>query len=125
MPRAAIQQPDKTCLVCGKPFNRNHYNGILEDNKRFRARKYCSMKCMAKAKMKADPTRDAYRKRAKHLRMGKCDHCGTTDKLSMHHKDLDWRNNDPENIQTLCSRCHLLLHHRLCKGGRLRIVRPN
>lgn len=125
MGQKAIQQADKICLVCGKAFNRSRYNGTLEDNTRFRMRKYCSLRCMGKAKLKSDPTRDAYRKRIRHLRKPTCEQCGTMEKLSIHHIDLNWSNNDSANIQTLCSRCHLLLHHRYAGGRRLETVQRN
>jgi hypothetical protein len=119
MPRTAKPQADKICLNCGNTFNRTRYNGTLEDNTRFQKRRFCSLTCMGTFKRKEKPTRRALLKRIRHLRKGQCEECGTTENLSHHHKDLDWTNNDPLNLATLCSRCHLLLHHRLCKGGRL------
>jgi DNA-binding transcriptional regulator YiaG len=36
--------------------------------------------------------------------------CGGTVNLEGHHKDRDRTNNKPQNIQTLCRKCHRRLH---------------
>lgn len=47
-----------------------------------------------------------------------CDICGGTDtakdkrRLSVHHKDGDKSNNNPENLAVLCHRCHRRVHNR-------------
>lgn len=62
--------------------------------------------------VKIDPTRSAYLKRIAHLKKKACEICGTDQKrLTLHHKDRNWRNSEPLNIQTLCSTCHTSLHH--------------
>lgn len=38
---------------------------------------------------------------------GKCEVCGETENLEIHHKDSNHQNNSPENLQLLCH-----LHHR-------------
>jgi len=40
----------------------------------------------------------------------KCQKCGETDSLTIHHIDGDDRNNDIPNLLTLCNNCHLDLH---------------
>lgn len=45
----------------------------------------------------------------KHLRE-KCEKCGSHETLLVHHKDEDRYNNNPENLQTLCKRCHQIEH---------------
>ena len=42
-----------------------------------------------------------------------CNLCGTKGDLLAHHKDRNWRNNVPENIQILCRSCHTKEHKRL------------
>jgi 5-methylcytosine-specific restriction endonuclease McrA len=37
---------------------------------------------------------------------GRCRGCGTTERLEIHHRDGDWRNDDPANLVTLCVDCH-------------------
>ncbi len=56
-------------------------------------------------------TRRAYAMRARKLLLKACETCGGNTRLSVHHRDRDWRNNAPENIQTLCTPCHMKLHH--------------
>ena len=48
--------------------------------------------------------------RARRLALERDDHrcqgCGRTDKLETHHIDEDWRNNDVDNLVTVCVDCH-------------------
>ena len=42
------------------------------------------------------------------------------DALTAHHKDLNHENNQPENIMTLCRKCHTKVHQavdRYCHGA--------
>lgn len=39
-----------------------------------------------------------------------CERCGSTKFLCGHHKDHDHSNNDKENIETLCKKCHQTEH---------------
>ncbi len=41
---------------------------------------------------------------------GKCYICGTKDKLQIHHKDKNWRNNKNNNLVLLCQSCHQKQH---------------
>lgn len=66
---------------------------------------------MAKAYTKPSPTRSAIGKRLIRFRKPSCEHCGTSERLGVHHKDRNWRNNDISNLMTLCSSCHTSLHH--------------
>ena len=43
---------------------------------------------------------------AKKYKKDSCELCGTTERLTIHHKDKNWRNNDPNNLQTVCFPCH-------------------
>ena len=53
---------------------------------------------------------DQYRGLKKHLKKC-CDRCKTTTKrLLIHHKDVNRRNCDPKNLQTLCHKCHAHAH---------------
>ena len=42
---------------------------------------------------------------------GKCERCGSTDKLHWHHIDFDHSNNVAENLMRLCKSCHSKVHH--------------
>ena len=42
---------------------------------------------------------------------GSCAVCGTKGVTEAHHKDMNWRNNSPENLIELCINCHNKAHH--------------
>lgn len=44
------------------------------------------------------------------FRGSKCEICGSTIDLCMHHKDGDHFNNSPENWITVCRNCHIKIH---------------
>ncbi len=44
--------------------------------------------------------------------IGPCENCGNS-KAQRHHKDNNTANNDPDNIQILCMRCHEEIDGRL------------
>jgi len=39
-----------------------------------------------------------------------CGECGKKESLDVHHKDRDYKNNEPSNLETLCHSCHMKLH---------------
>lgn len=101
----------RQCLHCGNELTRKRYNGRLEDRAVFGRRKFCGPACSAEAQKREDASRSALLKRVRKYLGMNCDRCGATDGLSIHHRDRDWKNNVPENLQTLCSSCHTSLHH--------------
>lgn len=53
----------------------------------------------------------SYRRRTmKQGRLDKCERCGKSEKLHVHHKDRDRRNNNDENLEVLCTMCHMHEH---------------
>ena len=55
-----------------------------------------------------------------------CSVCGSTKKISVHHKDRDRRNNTRENLLILCDRCHKKEHISAMEMGcGLREYRPS
>ncbi|KXB06025.1 hypothetical protein AKJ53_01490 [candidate division MSBL1 archaeon SCGC-AAA382F02] len=36
----------------------------------------------------------------------RCSKCGSSENLEVHHKDGDFRNNDEDNLATVCKSCH-------------------
>lgn len=55
-------------------------------------------------------TEKYYRKLAKENLPYKCAICGKSDRLEVHHKDDNRKNNNLENLEYLCKRHHLLKH---------------
>lgn len=102
--------PVKFCAYCGEKLERKTYSDRLEDLGVFRRRKYCDQKCMASGQIKKDATKSAYLKRIHHLRGSSCEICGSTSNLANHHKDENWKNEEPSNLMTLCGSCHTKLH---------------
>ena len=49
-------------------------------------------------------------------RIGKCEMCGISNSLELHHKDGNHLNNDESNFQVLCRECHRNSHTQLFKG---------
>lgn len=43
-----------------------------------------------------------------------CSRCGSTNRLTIHHKDHNHNNNDPSNLVCLCRSCHASLHANTC-----------
>lgn len=103
----AIECGKKTCGFCGATFERKRYGTRLEDRLVFLRRKYCSLRC---ANSTNDPTRAGYQIRTRKFRKKRCEQCGVTHHLGVHHKDRNWKNNDEINLQTLCNVCHTSLH---------------
>ena len=104
----------RQCESCGAPLVRKRYGGTLEDRGVFLRRRFCDLRCSSKARTKPDELagRSAINKRLARSRSGSCAACGSTENLSTHHVNRNWRDNRPQNLQTLCSSCHTSLHHR-------------
>ena len=61
-------------------------------------------------------TKQGYSVRARKFIGTSCDVCSVSSSLVIHHADQDIRNNRPENLQTLCARCHNAHHHQARKA---------
>lgn len=102
-----VTEAAKCCATCGALMLRKRFGGRLEDLSAFNKRKFCSLSC---ANTREALTKHGYSWRArKHLKTC-CEACGSEQKLEAHHIDQDKANNDPSNIQTLCSPCHDFWH---------------
>lgn len=98
----------RRCPVCGKRLKRRIYKGRIEDKAAYKNRVYCSDRCAEIAK---HPDRwETYHLRARKHKVNACEACGYTEKLHAHHIDGDYKNSDPDNIQTLCVWCHNFIH---------------
>lgn len=103
-------EPKKHCLHCGQQLRRKRIGDRLEDLGVFKRRRYCDRTCMAAGMNKPEVTKGAHLWRARKHRKDACEKCGATERLHVHHRDENWRNNDPLNLMTLCPSCHLKLH---------------
>lgn len=102
--------PEKRCGICGTRFQRKRLEGgRLEDVTAFLKRRFCSLSC-ANSRTRGGLSRKAFHARARKLRRANCQACGTAKKLHVHHINEDWRDNRPENVQTLCIFCHQFWH---------------
>lgn len=114
MPRKAESAPEKSCERCGKPMQRHRYNGRLEDMTRFKARRFCSLRCANSHGTWGQSSTAQHRVSARY-RKPHCESCGGTaprGQMHVHHINKDWRDHRPENLQTLCVGCHLGAHNR-------------
>ena len=112
--------PEKYCAYCGKKLERRRYKKKYEDLKIFEKRKYCNRMCMRKAFVKTgdgdqdySPAHHSSRRIAYLIenREMKCEICGSTNNIDVHHIDGNYRNNKPENLQIVCRSCHLKIHN--------------
>ena len=58
----------------------------------------------------------------------KCEECGQSYDLLVHHIDHDRSNNEFENFQVLCTSCHAIEHKRITNIARMRhhyVTAPN
>lgn len=54
----------------------------------------------------------------------KCSFCGTTERLEIHHKDGNTKNNKVENLQVVCHYCHMNEAHKIDEVARQRWTTP-
>ncbi len=102
--------PEKFCAACDKPLVRKRIGGRLEDRAVFLRRKYCNRSCMARGQRKAKVQPETLHWRARRFRADKCETCGATENLALHHKDGNPNNNRKSNRMTLCGSCHTQWH---------------
>ena len=109
------EETPKPCECCGKEMTRRKYGNRLEDLAAFKKRRFCSLSC---ANTRTDLTKHGYSWRArKHLKEA-CEACGYRHRRQAHHIDQNNRNNEQENIQTLCKHCHDFWHTTAKRLGR-------
>lgn len=110
MPFPAKADPIKFCKACGAELKRKRFaSGRLEDRNVFLRREHCSQSC---ANTRSEVTKGTHHWRARKHCASSCTDCGTAEDLHVHHLDRDHSNNDPSNLVTLCSSCHLKRHWR-------------
>jgi len=43
---------------------------------------------------------------------GPCERCGSPDASDVHHKNGNWKDNSPENLERICRSCHNKVHRK-------------
>lgn len=118
MPRKALDLQTKSCLRCGAVIERQRFGNRLEDASAFRRRQFCSLACANTRGNWGDSSTAKHREASK-MAKPSCEKCGKLHRwLHVHHLDGDYRNNSPENLQTLCPSCHKLAHSPRSTGFR-------
>lgn len=131
----------EVCVECNTadrpPFGRGlcrrcymrHYREQNRDKVRGYAREWAKVNgARMRDEFHFDGNREVVLERDGH----KCVRCGSEEDLTVHHKDRSGRggeehNNDPENLETVCRRCHIEEHREellaarevklICKRG--------
>ena len=98
------------CETCSSILERRRNDaGRLEGFRDFMRRRFCSLSC-ANSRSKGGESRNAYLFHARKLLKPACEACGVTTGRQAHHINTDWKDNRPENVQTLCLFCHHFWH---------------
>ena len=106
--KQAKKTESKTCQKCGIEFHRRRYGNRLEDYTRWNQRRYCSKQC--NYIRPSGQSKGNYHLLARKYQKSFCSTCKSTENLDVHHKDGNWKNNDQNNLETLCHSCHMKLH---------------
>jgi len=104
----AKKTESKICKKCGELFNRRRFGNRLEDFTRWNQRIYCSKQC--NYIRPEGQSKGYYHRIARNFVNQSCSICGNIKNLDVHHKDRNWENNEPSNLETLCHSCHMKLH---------------
>mgnify|MGYP002632591509 CR=1 FL=1 len=107
------------CKQCEKELKQKRFSsGVLESPSMLKRRKFCDQDCMAKAMIGVikNLTPQNSRRQSAKIRGEKCENCGSTSRLHVHHTDHNPLNNDKLNLQTLCAACHMKAHWRKWKA---------
>lgn len=101
----------KKCARCEKE--------IIDKPSKIHLRKFCSVSCQVKYHWEIKPKErpreshnrykngsGIYREEALKCHGEKCQKCGASDNIEIHHKDKNRKNNNMENLQVLCRDCH-------------------
>lgn len=105
--RRVNDQP-KSCVACGIQMLRRRFAGRLEDLGAWKRRRFCSLSC-ANTRKTVGYHGNSWRARI--FLKKNCEVCASCYRLAAHHKNKNRDDNRPENIATLCIRCHALHHH--------------
>jgi hypothetical protein len=101
-PTTDVGGMEMCCQRCGGPLRTG--------------RKYCSYVCKYAASKRPATTHTQSRRNASKAVGAVCEACPSTKDLMVHHVDINPLNNSPENLQTLCNKCHTRWHWIMRKG---------
>ena len=111
---------EKYCAYCGKKLERRFYSGCnkFEDMTCFKKRKYCDRMCMRKAFTNVGESNSNWSNTHStartinnlFLHKDRCEICGKSGKLDIHHIDENPNNNNIDNLMCLCRSCHMKIH---------------
>lgn len=111
--------PEKYCAYCGMKLERKIFKSKKEDLGVFKRRKYCDRICMRKSFVNKGVTQQengpahASSRHVAYLIDGKekkCEICGSTKSIDVHHRDGNYQNNTSDNLMVVCRSCHMKLH---------------
>lgn len=107
--------PEQYCNECGVRLARKRFaSGRLEDFGVFKRRKFCDQSCMSKAfdKRHRPDTKwaAAHHAARQQIPHGPCSRCGKENASDVHHKDGNFQNNLPANLERICRSCHVKEH---------------
>ena len=107
MPTPRKPDPEKYCERCGILLHRRREEAMPA----FMRRRYCCLHCANQRGVRSHSSSSQHRISQK-FRKKRCELCGKRKHLHVHHKDRNWKNHDPKNLETLCIACHLQVRHR-------------
>jgi hypothetical protein len=115
MGRPPKPTPERYCQECGKRLERKRRpNGKLENLTYFNGRKFCDLRCTATnfgRRHSPDVKESAAHHHARQIvPKGPCNRCGNPLASDVHHRDHNYLNNAPENLERLCRSCHKQEH---------------
>ncbi len=116
MPAPKKPTPLRHCEFCNKKLERKRLpRGDLEYLIHFSRRKYCGRVCMAQAfdarhSPVVGPSTARYHAR-KIVPLGRCNRCKKPKARDVHHRDGNYLNNSPSNLERICRSCHSREHN--------------
>lgn len=66
---------------------------------------------MLEHSLEKEQTRQWLGRKVQKYKKEACEKCQSSHELQVHHIDRNWKNNEPENLMTLCASCHAKEHH--------------
>lgn len=100
------------CKECGGEIKKAYHKKGCSTLSQYIECGWCSEKCFYSYVSNNPTSRGTFAAMKLKYLKDRCEVCGGTSKLLTHHLDFNWRNNNPNNFQTLCYSCHFKIHAR-------------